>query len=466
MSGQLKRSLGLWACIATATGIVVCSSSLVSMGQGFGIAGPGFIIAMLVAAVLNLFVVFSFAELSSMIPRAGGVNHYTLPALGPFAGLLSVIAGYVLVNIFAGSAESAIPGIVVHEVFAPWINPKIFSLAMIAILMLVNIRGVDYFAWLQIFLTAAMILSLFVLGIIGLTGTGIGEPVVTSFDTFNPMGWGVLSLTALAFWLFIGVEFVCPLAEEIKNPRLYIPLSMILAIAIIFVAKLVYGYASIMYVPLDELAASTTPHIDAGTIIMGRTGQIWIALVTILASLSTVNTLSAAIPRLIYGLALEGQAPKIFAALSHWQTPWVAIVFASILFMIPIIIGLATIEAIVTFILAGAFCWFITYIIVHLDVIILRYKYPSVRRTFRSPLGLLPQIGGILAMIYMMINIFPEPEIKAKIYLFALVFLALATTFSVLWVKLVMKKRLFELTPLEELTSIEGTPPHFKEDNI
>ena len=80
----LKKSIGLWGVIATATGIVVASTTLVSMGQGFGIAGKGFVIAMLVAAILNLFVAFSFAELSSMVPRAGGINHYTPSCDGTF----------------------------------------------------------------------------------------------------------------------------------------------------------------------------------------------------------------------------------------------------------------------------------------------------------------------------------------------------------------------------------------------
>lgn len=450
---QLKRSLGLWACIATATGIVVASTSLVSLGQGFGIAGPGFLIPLIIAMVLNLLVAFSFAELASVIPRAGGINHYTLPAMGPFLGLLSVISGYVIVSIFAGSAEAAIPGLVFSEVFASGINPKIFSIIIILALMLVNIRGIDFFAWLQMGLTTAMIASMIILGIIGVTGIGAGsEPVATSFDVFNPMGLGVLGLTALAMWLFIGIEFVCPLAEEIRKPKIYIPLAMILALAIILVAKILYGFASIRYVPLNDLATSTAPHVLAGMAIMGRTGQIWMAIVTILAALSTVNTLIASIPRMMYGLAQEGQAPKFFANLSRWQTPWVAIVFQAILFLIPILIGIATIEIIVIFILASAFSWFVTYIIAHLDVIILRFKYPKVKRDFKSPLWLLPQIFGILAMVYMMFNIFPEPEIKRQIYIYAFIFLGLAAVGSALWVKFVMKKDLFALTPLDKLT--------------
>ena len=451
MTGQLKRSLGLWACVATAAGIVVASTSLVSLGQGFGIAGPGFIIPLSIAMIINLLVAFSFAELSSIVPRAGGINHYTLPAMGPFMGMLAVISGYVIVNIFAGSAESAIPGLVFAEVFAPHLNPKIITIALIIILMLVNIRGIDFFAWLQIGLTTAMIASMVVLGIIGLTGMGKGEPLSTEF-LFNPMGMGVLSLTALAMWLFIGIEFVCPLAEEIRKPKIFIPLAMFLALVIIYVAKVLYGFASIRYVPLDDLAASTAPHVLAGAAILGRTGQIWMAVVTILAALSTVNTLIASIPRMIYGLSIEGQAPEIFSLLSRWQTPWLSILLVGTFFLIPNLIGIATIEIIVIFILASAFSWFVCYIIAHLDVIILRYRYPQTKRDFKSPLWILPQIIGIVAMIYMMINIFPEPEIKRQIYFFALLFLGLAAIGSALWIKLVMKKNLFAITPLEELT--------------
>ncbi|MEW5920119.1 MAG: APC family permease [Bacillota bacterium] len=452
----LKRSLGLWPCIAAAMGLVVASTTLVSLGQGFGIAGPGFIIPMVIAMILNLFVAFSFAELSSIIPKAGGINHYTLPALGPFAGLMSVVAGYVLVNIFAGSAESTIPGLVFSEVFAPSVNPKLFSIGMIIVLMLVNIRGIDFFAYLQMFLTTLMMGTLLVIGIIGLTGMGAGEPVATSFDTFNMMGLSVLSLTALAFWLFLGLEFVTPLAEEIRKPKIYIPIAMFSALLLIFITKVIYGLASIKYVPLDVLASSTAPHVEAGMAIASRTGQVWMAIATILAALSTVNTLTAAIPRMIYGLAQEGQAPRILGTLSRWQTPWVAIVFASALFMAPIIIGLATIEIIVVFILAGVFCYFITYIIAHLNVIILRYKYPHTKRAFKSPFWILPQLIGIGGMIYMMLNIFPEPEIKRMIYQYAIIFLVVSAAGSALWVKLVMKKGLFEVTPLEEIIGAEA----------
>ena len=77
MPKQLRRSLGLTTGIAASCGIVVASTTLVDMGHGFGLAGMGFIIPMLIAMFLNLMVALSFGELSAMIPRAGAINHYT-----------------------------------------------------------------------------------------------------------------------------------------------------------------------------------------------------------------------------------------------------------------------------------------------------------------------------------------------------------------------------------------------------
>ena len=74
---------------------------------------------------------------------------------------------------------------------------------------------------------------------------------------------------ALGFWLFVGAEFVTPLAEEIRRPRVYIPLSMFLGLTIILVAGGLYGLASIKYVPADELAGSLTPQVDAASAMLG-----------------------------------------------------------------------------------------------------------------------------------------------------------------------------------------------------
>jgi amino acid transporter len=94
------------------------------------------------------------------------------------------------------------------------------------------------------------------------------------------------------------------------------------------------------------------------------------------------------------------------------------------------------------------------YIIAHLDVIILRRRYPDMARPFRTPFYPVPQIVGIVAMLYVIWNNSPAPELTAQIWTYTGTTLAIVLVVSALWVTLVMKKGLF--TP--------ETPKHALED--
>ena len=109
-SNSLRREVGLFPAICTAVGIVVSSSALFMLGGGFASGGPAFVIAMIIAAFTNLCVAFSFSELAGMLPAAGGINHYTLPALGPTLGIFSVLSGYFMVAGISNAAESLVCG--------------------------------------------------------------------------------------------------------------------------------------------------------------------------------------------------------------------------------------------------------------------------------------------------------------------------------------------------------------------
>lgn len=455
MSTDLKRVMGLPAGIASAVGLVVASTTLVLQGQGFGIAGRGFLIAMLVAMLVNLFAMFSFAELSGLLPRAGSVNHYTQAALGPFMAILAVLASYFIVNIFAGSAEASVPGIIVRDVFIDWMPARLFSAILVIALVLVNLRGIKLFSAVQLVTATAMILSLAIVGLIGLFGLGSGTPVESSFGSFNPLGWSIFSLVALAFWLFVGAEFVTPLAEEIKKPRVYIPLSMFLGLLIILIAGGLYGMASIKYVGAEELTASMTPHIDAAAAIMGRNGQIWMSLASILATVTTVNTLLAALPRMFYGMADKGQLPSVLSRVNRYSVPSWATILVALMILTPLVIGIATAETFITFILAATFTWVCGYIIVHIDLIVIRWKHPHLKGGFRTPLYPLPQLLSLAGLVWMLFKISPDPALTRNIYTIAFVFLGLSAIYAAVWVLLKEKKGLFQVTPIAELVGEE-----------
>ena len=104
-NNTLKRSLGLTSLIAIGVGMVVGQGALVAVLQGVGINPSAFLVAMLIAFALTLSYIFTFTELSLMMPKAGGISTYTEVAIGHFPAIIVTIAGYLGPAIFAGAAN-------------------------------------------------------------------------------------------------------------------------------------------------------------------------------------------------------------------------------------------------------------------------------------------------------------------------------------------------------------------------
>ena len=453
---SFKRTLGLASLVAVAIGIVVGQGPIVSAMQGFALGGSDFLIAMAIAFFIALFSIFSFAELSLMFPRAGTLGSYTEVAMGHFPAMASVLGGYVAVAFFGLTAELLLIGFVTNSVF-PWANPTVVAVVMLAAVTLVNIMGTDIFAKLQNVLAFSMAAVMTIVGLGALLGLGNDVPEgVQSFANFTSLtanGW--VGLIGLAIWMLIAQEFVCPLIEESKDPERNVPKAMIIGLVSVAVVYLFFCLGAMKFMTPDMILGSTTPHIDYVTSVFGQ-GAMWVAVVIALtAGLSTINSVIAAIPRMVYGLAHNGQAPKVFMSLHPTaRTPRVAIVAFSICVLITLLTAGTNFDTVIVLLIAAGALWLMAYIIAHLDVIILRRRYPDMARPFRTPFYPVPQIVGIVAMIYVIWNNSPAPELTAQIWTYTGTTLAIVLVVSALWVTLVMKKGLF--TP--------ETPKHALED--
>jgi len=451
-----EKKLGLPSALAAGIGLIVATSCLVSLSQGIGIGGRGFIIAMAIACGLNILVALSFAEMNSLMPISGGLGQYTMAAMGPFVAMIAVIGGYLFTNIFAASSEAAMIGIVISSTVLPNVNPLVITMIVLSGLFLVNYFGIRSYARIQIVVTSFMIGSLVLLAGIGFFKVGTGEVITQTTTAFNPMGLEIVTLTALAFWLFVGAEFVTPLTKDIKNPEKNIPRGMILSLLILMVVQALMVYGISNYVPFNVLASSNQPHMKFAANMLGSLGTNWMMVISIGAVISTLNTVLASIPRMLMGLAYGGMLPKIFAKRNKHGVPFISLllVFGSISTVL--ISGITTAEDLIKFILTGAVFWMVAYIIAHLNVLILRRKYPDKEPAFRIRLFGLPQIVGIIGMVYMIMNIIDDPVMKWEIYRTALTLFAGLIVYSAFWIKKVMKKGLFETITIEEVIANEA----------
>lgn len=452
-AGRPARTLGLGALLSVAIGLVVSQGVMVLMLQGAGIAGPAFLVPLFLAFLLALTYIVSFSELALMIPRAGSLSSYTEVALGHFPAIVSTFSGYVVVAMFALSAELLLLDLIVNEVY-PGVFPHLsVAFGVLLLFTLLNLLGIDIFARLQTALATVMVIVLLGLGLAAISGNGSQMPLSPSLPTpWNPLGAGVLTLVALAVWGFVGAEFVCPLVEDARRPERDIPISMIIGVAVIFVTIGLYAMGALFYVPQEALASAALPHYLYATALFGESGKLFLVIAATTATCSTLNTSLAAIPRMLYGMAQNGQAFPQFKRLSRgFNTPWIAVLFVAAITGVPILFMGDRPEAINLLLIAAAIAWLLAYIVCHLDVIALRRRYPELPRPFRTPFYPLPQLLGIAGMLVSIWYASPSEEMTLSIFTSAGVVLGLVSLIAMLWIKLVMRKPLFTPEPLGQV---------------
>ncbi|MGO2381223.1 APC family permease [Halomonas sp. AOP7-E1-9] len=446
-STYMRQQIGFKTMIAICVGTVVVQGAMVSALVGFGIGGLSFLAAMLVATLLAVCNAMSFSELSLMYPQAGTLATYTKKAIGHFPAIVSVFAGYVVVAIFAIPAEFLLVDALLQMLFPEILPSHLVPILLLVIIAVLNIMGTDVFAKLQNVFTFSMIVAIFLVGATAL----IQPPSTETAQVAAGIDWGVsniidgsfIGLVALAMWMFVGCEFVCPMINDIRQPEKRIPRAMFLSLGIIFVLFSLFCLGAGRYLSAETLTTSPLPYLDLVNSVFGQAGLIIATVMGVTATCSTVNTVLAAVPRMLSGMADNGQAFSIMGKMHpRYNTPWVGIVFLAIGVVVPfLLIGP---DQIITLVIAAATSWLLAYIVAHINVMVLRRRRPDHRRPYRTPFYPLPQILGIIGMAYVAANASPSPEMTTLIYTLLGVVLGVVSLIAIIWVKFKMKKGLFE----------------------
>ena len=473
--GLERRVVGLPTAIATTFSLIVASSVLATVAGGF-FASWVWLLALAIGFVTMIFAAMSFSELATMIPKAGSMNEYVRAGLGPFFATLTVGVGYIAVQLFPGTAENFASSLVTADILGAPGDYKFWAVVYMAFLAIVNLLGIRPFAALEIFLTFAVAGSLLVIGIVGLVGAGTNDPIGSALPEFD-LTWSLLSaLLGIAIFTFVGVEYTCPLAEELRRPQRDIPVGIFLGLGLIAIPVVLYGLAAARYVPADLLGtfAPTLP-VDVGVAIFGDAGKWWLGLLMIFASLGTLNAVVAGVPRILYGMALTRQLPSPFAWLiPATRAPWVGILIIAAIPAGMNLAGQAEGAGFIQLILAGVLGWVTAYVIIHVSVLMLRRREPNANRPYRSPLVPIPQILGAGLLGLAAYKIAPPGVESSAIYWRWFIFLLIAAAFSFLYnlyayksVNAIMKPvplaevhREAELIEEELPLPVEPGPPH------
>lgn len=264
-------------------------------------------------------------------------------------------------------------------------------------------------------------------------------------------------MMAVAFWLFIGAEYVIPVSKNVKSAKRNVPLGMMIGLGLICVVQSIMVLGFHNYTPWNELANSAAPHLLYGQNLLGKGGKLWMTLVAALAVISTQNSTANGLASICQGMAKLNMMPQIFDKTNKHGVPYVGVIFISAAIFIFATLSNGSSDAISFLILVGSVFWMVSYILAHIDVIILRRRLPKAPRSFKAPFGILLPIIGIVGTVYMVLNISTDPVERSKIWILTGVVFLILAVYSFFWIKFKMRMPVFKSVPIEKVMAMENS---------
>ena len=216
-STALRRDLRLVDAVAVGLGAIIGAGIFVVTGVAARVAGPAFIVGLLLAGILATCNALSSAQLAAAYPQSGGTYEYGYRVLSPRFGfaagwlfLVSKLAAGGTVALGFGAAVSAL---------WPDLPVRPAALAAAVLLTAANYFGIKKAGRLN---TVVVSISVFVLVLFVATGIPAFKP--SNLHPFAPAGIrGVFEAAALLFFAYTGYARVATLGEEVHDPRKTIP---------------------------------------------------------------------------------------------------------------------------------------------------------------------------------------------------------------------------------------------------
>lgn len=389
---QLKRSLGLAECVFYGVGSILGAGIYTLIGKVAGIGGNTTWIAFLIASACAFFTALSYAELSTMFPKAGGEFVYANKAFGKKTGLfLGIII--TLNGIITGSA--------VAVGFAGYFNDLTGSsfgwipIAVVAVIFLVNAIGIKQSSWVNIIFTIIEAAGLILVIWCGFSSLGKVNVLEAPSEGIN----GIFTASALAFFAFVGFEEIVKLSEETKNPEKNIPRALIITSLIVAAMYVLVSLAAVSAVPFEELGRSKSPLADVVQTGIGKAGIITISVIALFSTSNTILSNMLGASRILYNMSKETRLLKPFSVISEKRkTPIPALLLILVVMSAFSLIG--DIEVVAR--IASVFI-FITFIGVNCCLIALRIKDKRTKRHYRAPMNIrnipVTAVIGILATL-------------------------------------------------------------------
>jgi APA family basic amino acid/polyamine antiporter len=399
---SLSRVHGVGALFSAAYGNVGSSIYYalgVTAAFALGLTPVAFVISGLIFAATAA----TYAEATVMFPEAGGSSSFARHA---FNELVSFIAAWgQMLNYTITVAISAF--FVPHylAVFWPWLGSSpgdiIGGAVLIVALALINIRGTEESAKLNLILAVADLATQVILVGIGVVLVLSPQILVDNIHLGVAPTWTDFLLgIAVGMIAYTGIETISNMAEEAKDAARTIPRSVGLTVVAVLALYLLIPIVALSAMPVTQDAAGhystalgTTFADDPILGIVENLGlanlpteilRYYVGILAAVILLIATNAGLIGVSRLTYSMGQHRQLPEGLRQVHpKYRTPYIAILIFAAIAIVTLLPGQT--DFLATMYSFGAM---LSFTIAHVAVIQLRRNKPDVERTWKPPFNI------------------------------------------------------------------------------
>jgi len=331
------------------------------------------------AGAISFLGALACAELGTAFPSTGGQYVFLREAYGPLTGFL---CGWSLFTV-ARSAQVAWLS-VVFSIYVSYFVPlsatgsKLLSLAVLALFMAVNYRGVRLGAILQNSFTLAKVVgAAIIIGAALLLGGRVEHNSPSVHPAISLAGFGVALISCLlAYDGWVQLSFV---AGEIRDPQRNVVRALVIGTLGVTGIYLLANVAYMRVMTIPEIAASSHVGADATGRVLGAAGGSVVSLIILVSILGTLNGCFLTIPRVYFAQAADGLFFRKFAEVHpKYGTPGFAILAQGLWAALLVVTG--SYETLIDYALFGIWVF---YGLMIGAVMVLRKTQPNLPRPYR-----------------------------------------------------------------------------------
>ncbi|GAA4009809.1 amino acid permease [Sphingomonas humi] len=412
---RLARTLSWPHLVALGVGAIVGTGILTLIGVGAGKAGPAVILSFAIAGLICACAALAYAEVATMIPASGSAYTYSYVVFGELIAWIigwSLILEYSLVvsavavgwsgyvTGFLGSLGWAMPVTWTAGPHAGGILnlPAILIIGLVASMLIAGTRESATLNAVLVLVKMAA-LALFI-------AVALPHFQSSNFEPFMPFGFprsgasgsevGVMAAAAIIFFAFYGFDAIATAAEEAKNPARDLSIGIVGSMIACVAIYMAVAAAAIGALAYTRFADSPEPL----ALILREIGSGWAAQLLGASAVIALPTVILAFfygqSRIFFTMARDGLLPQPLARVSSRGSPVRITLFTAA--VVAVIAGLFPLDEIAALANAGTLAAFIA---VCAAMLVLRWREPDTKRTFRAPAAMLIGPLGILGCLYL-----------------------------------------------------------------